>query len=202
MSIKRRNNRKSHNRRKRCSFQKCLTLRHSDKTENLNRRLKRLAENPNCEKEYSKIYYASNPQYVIGLTTQWHKKHKKHYNADDEARYYTILKDHCEVCGTTKIYLERMHLDYSKPLEIVTSCRKCHKKFDTIQRQYGFIDVFPEPNTRHCDTCLKHFYDCQRARPSLKGRNCQLWEGNEEPFIETGWYEIDDLTCIEKLGLN
>jgi hypothetical protein len=176
--------------------------RHNDKTKTLMQRLNRLSKNPNYEKDYQRKWYAKNSQHVVAKTTQWHKTHNKYYNVDDVARYYTILKDHCEVCSTFNKPLERMHLDYSKPLNIVTSCRKCHKNFDFIQRQYGFIDAFPEPNTRHCDNCLKHFYDCQRARPSLKGRNCQLWEGKEEPFIETGWYEIDDLTCIEKLEFN
>ena len=166
--------------------------KYHNKTKALERRLRRLERNPNYEKDYARKCYNANPQYQITLTTKWHKTHNKYYNADDVARYYTTLKDHCEVCGATDRPLERMHLDYLKPLDIVTSCRKCHKKFDWIQREYGFEDIFPEPNTRHCKNCLKHFPNCERKTPSFKGRNCQTWLGEEKPFVETTWYILDD----------
>jgi hypothetical protein len=48
-------------------------------------------------------------------------------NAQRLAEEHIPLKEVCEECGN-KEQLERHHPDYSKPLEIITLCRKCHQK--------------------------------------------------------------------------
>jgi len=50
---------------------------------------------------------------------------KRH--AENQAYQHIPLGDKCELCGSTD-WLERHHMDYSKPLEIKTLCRSCHAK--------------------------------------------------------------------------
>lgn len=79
---------------------------------------------------------------------KWQKKHaeklrlynqeyQKHYrdleenriksNARQRAINNTIQPEKCQICGI-KTKLERHHKDYSKPLEVVFLCKRCHGK--------------------------------------------------------------------------
>lgn len=51
------------------------------------------------------------------------------------SRFIPLKDKTCEECGSTD-NLQRHHTDYSKPLEIVILCPKCHNKSD---KQLGFV---------------------------------------------------------------
>ena len=42
--------------------------------------------------------------------------------------------DRCSICGETG-YIEAHHDDYSKPLDIIWCCKKCHWKLDEARRE-------------------------------------------------------------------
>jgi len=91
-----------------------------------------------CERD--REYYQKNREHKLAYQREYYKKHhdellqkyKDYYWANLEkrvaekrARYYVTIDSKCENCGSTE-NLERHHKDYSKPLEVVTLCRKCH----------------------------------------------------------------------------
>lgn len=92
----------------------------------------------------------------------------------NRAQVYAIrnvpLKDHCERCGVKGVKLVRHHADYSKPLEVETLCLKCHKIADAERK-----DKNVSMKNRHCSTCGKIIDECERIRPSFKGRPCTFW---------------------------
>ena len=57
---------------------------------------------------------------------KWKAKNLEKVKANIQARNIP-LANHCENCGATE-KLVKHHPDYSKPLEVVTLCRICHKK--------------------------------------------------------------------------
>lgn len=58
------------------------------------------------------------------------KSRNKIYNGvRDGLRKGNIVKSKCcEDCGSSEFKLEGHHFDYSKPLEVVWLCKKCHMK--------------------------------------------------------------------------
>jgi hypothetical protein len=58
--------------------------------------------------------------------------------AQEKARQMISLKDkQCQVCGTTK-NLNRHHEDYTKPLEVIILCYRCHKKHHRTKNRQKF----------------------------------------------------------------
>jgi DNA-directed RNA polymerase subunit RPC12/RpoP len=96
--------------------------------------------------------------------------------AEGLARYYIPLKNKCELCGS-KVWLERHHPDYSKPLEVQTLCRTCHarqrsKQSDnrckcpdcgsTYTVKLGFRTTRQgRKQTRVCKDCGRGFYEAE-----------------------------------------
>ena len=52
----------------------------------------------------------------------------------------------CEMCGATGVKLNRHHIDYSKPTDVIVLCTKCHAK----------VHLKP-PVTAICVVCGKEF---------------------------------------------
>ncbi|MEK6882399.1 MAG: hypothetical protein AABY22_22455 [Nanoarchaeota archaeon] len=60
-------------------------------------------------------------------TAKYRKKHPEKIVAREMARRYVEKKKNCEKCGSS-IFMQMHHPDHSKPLDVVTLCRKCHYK--------------------------------------------------------------------------
>lgn len=97
--------------------------------------------NPERVREIHRAYRQRHPE----VGAKWRKenrekvresnrRHIERYPEKRTARIkaqYIPLGEKCEECGTTQ-NLEHHHPDYSKPLEVVTLCRKCHNKKNRI----------------------------------------------------------------------
>lgn len=59
--------------------------------------------------------------------TTYRENHRKEISAKNKAKKIP-LKDNCERCGKTNVYLIRHHPNYDKALEVVTLCSRCHKE--------------------------------------------------------------------------
>lgn len=89
-----------------------------------------------------KKYNHSPKRKVQGLA--WNKKmwdadkdnYRKKVYARQQAYRHKISRIECIMCGSKEL-LQRHHLDYSKPLEVVILCIKCHseehKKLKTLK---------------------------------------------------------------------
>ena len=64
-------------------------------------------------------------QAQLEITQRWQRQYPDKLVAECVARRHTVLGKECSICGS-KENLQRHHPDYSKPLEVVTVCCKCH----------------------------------------------------------------------------
>mgnify|MGYP001202513634 CR=1 FL=1 len=97
---------------------------------------------PEITKLWAKKTYEKNPKKAILRVNNWRKKEREkwlgqsreyyHNKADKnkidaryKAKYYGTKKNLCERCGD-KDRLQQHHQDYSKPLNTITLCKKCH----------------------------------------------------------------------------
>jgi hypothetical protein len=73
-------------------------------------------------KEYGKKYRLEHPEIT---------------KAEDLAKYHIPLKSCCEFgsCGSTE-HLQRAHMDYDYPLEVLTFCCKHHHLIDKLYRRF------------------------------------------------------------------
>lgn len=70
------------------------------------------------KKKSNKKYDKKNPE-----------KHKAHYTLRNAIASGKIIKSKvCSICGETDCVIEGHHEDYSKPLEVIWCCIKCHKE--------------------------------------------------------------------------
>lgn len=74
-----------------------------------------------------RCYYAEHKKEELNHSRNYYKRHSKRVKARNQARYYIPLKNKCEICGSTE-NLQRHHPDYSKSLQVMTVCKKCHIK--------------------------------------------------------------------------
>jgi len=91
--------------------------------------------------EYHKNFKQRNPQYYFEYNKKWREENKTKHNLNSHlykcrhpkkvkatlAARYVSIGDSCINCGSIK-HLEKHHPNYSKPLEIITLCKKCHVK--------------------------------------------------------------------------
>ena len=67
----------------------------------------------------------ANHDKVNAWVSRYRMRNKKKKAAQLLAERHVPLDISCSKCGST-VKLERHHFDYSKPLDVVTLCRKCH----------------------------------------------------------------------------
>lgn len=94
--------------------------------------------------EYSQKYYEENKAKKKKWRLQYKNKHKTEMHANALAKRVELAET-CTVCGVEE-NLERHHPDYSKPLDVVTLCRSCHKRIHAGDNQY--IEILRERNAQ------------------------------------------------------
>jgi hypothetical protein len=73
-------------------------------------------------------------EHMRAVTAKWNEKnplaHKAHSVIHNAVRSGRIKKLPCEFCGTERVHAH--HRDYSKPLEVVWLCAKCHHRLHAV----------------------------------------------------------------------
>lgn len=81
-----------------------------------------------CNRNKNRKYRQENKEYLSNYVKQYREnnpeKYKAHYTLQNAVREGHIEKQPCNVCGS--INVEAHHEDYSKPLDIIWLCRRCH----------------------------------------------------------------------------
>ncbi len=85
-------------------------------------------------KIYGKKYYENNIMEKREKQRIYRKEHKEERRAQLIALRKVPITSACSNCGGNK-NLERHHPDYSKPLEIIILCKRCHKRLHEFQKQ-------------------------------------------------------------------
>ena len=86
-----------------------------------------------CNTNKSREYRKNGGNVSIRKATKkWNSKNKEKHNVHGILRYYEkkgsiIRPETCSKCNK-KVKVDGHHYDYSKPLEVVWLCRKCHKE--------------------------------------------------------------------------
>lgn len=78
-------------------------------------------------KEKIKTYRLKNRERVNALRRASYHRHPIHRRADSLAEDHVPLGEVCSSCGSIE-NLERHHPDYSKPFEVLTLYRSCHRR--------------------------------------------------------------------------
>ena len=90
------------------------------------RKMAWFALNPEKHRESSRKSRRKSLEANYKAVIKWKSKNLDKVQANIQARNIR-LGSQCEVCGA-KENLVKHHPDYSKPLEVLTLCRLCHKK--------------------------------------------------------------------------
>ena len=102
----------------------------------------RYASDPLRFKEGVRRYREENLENVFATRMEMCKRNPNHKNANMALNYavklgYVERPDHCLGCGCpeSESRLSSHHNDYSKPLEVVWVCAKCHRRLDACRRE-------------------------------------------------------------------
>lgn len=106
---------------------------------------------------------------------EWRRRNLEKMRAEVYAFRHVPLKPKCEVCGGTE-GRQKHHPDYTKPLLVITLCKKCHRVADKI-RKLSQVDTQQIVLTeRICSTCNLTYPQCGKSRPLLQGKyGCAMW---------------------------
>ncbi len=88
-------------------------------------------KNSEKEKEYGRKYRALHKEKMVEYTREWRKKNWEKVLAQSKLKDHVdrgniIRPNECSVCKSSDYRIEAHHNDYSKPLEVVWLCQKCH----------------------------------------------------------------------------
>jgi hypothetical protein len=109
-------------------------------------------EHPERTKEVAiknnRLMEERHPGYFEQKSQEWKKRQeniKQRRAVDNVHNHFREIKGSCSKCGSTE-NLERHHPDYSKPLEFIVLCRKCHrtlhhKPYAEILVKTGFVPM-------------------------------------------------------------
>lgn len=145
-----------------------------------------------CRLKYARKYREENRDKAYAAQRRWGKKNKKRLRELDvkskakhhdrvsarthmnNAIYHGIVirGDKCEDCGST-LNIQCHHFDYSKPLEVVWLCRKCHVLLHkNINRRLKEEDYSEE-----CEICIFFkFGQCRALGDTSTTGDCQSFK--------------------------
>ena len=119
---------------KSCMILYVKSLYEKKKPEKLDYMKRYYKDNPELIKSKTKKYQQNNPDKAREYTKKWSSKptnkiklacHKKEAMAVKNEK---LINPHiCELCGVNNVRIIAHHWDYSKPLNVVWCCDKCHK---------------------------------------------------------------------------
>lgn len=112
-----------------------------------------------CHKETQRQYRKIKPEQYLEHERRYKENHLPLNKIYHLTRYLIPLASNCLFCGSTK-NLERHHPDYDKPLEVITMCRRCHKKIHILFHPKGPRNP-PPPLEKNCKTCGEIFISKQ-----------------------------------------
>lgn len=101
-------------------------------------------EHPEQNKVYSQEYYRRNKVNVLKRTSEYKvlfpEKSKAHQILNDAISLNKLTKDICcEICDSTTRKLNGHHYDYSKPLDVIWLCRKCHLALHSLLNEWNYV---------------------------------------------------------------
>ena len=101
----------------------------------IERRVIRL-KNSRKHPEYFNNWAREHPEERNESTRKWALENPEKKNAEQQAWRHCPLGPCCQFggCGSTE-KLQRAHIDYSKPLEVLTFCAKHHKLIDALYKE-------------------------------------------------------------------
>ena len=99
-----------------------------------------IENNPEKNKKAKSKYTKNNPEVYRKIAERFREKYPEKVQAQALALRKTNLGNECENCNS-KEFLSRHHQDYSKPLEVITLCRKCHYKLHKEGKLKGGINL-------------------------------------------------------------
>lgn len=74
------------------------------------------------------------------VTAQWRKEHPEAYRAqtavNNAVRDGRLVKEPCSICGDSN-RVHGHHKDYSKPLDVIWLCAKCHQRVHATFPELG-----------------------------------------------------------------
>ena len=85
--------------------------------------------NPDLFRRRARKSYRKHRDWYLANQIEYRKKNREKTKAQGAAKWLP-LAEFCITCHATES-LERHHPDYTKPKEIVTLCRRCHKAIHT-----------------------------------------------------------------------
>lgn len=90
-----------------------------------------------ARKEYLRAYKEENREKIREAQKRYREKNRDKVNAQAKLNYYIQKGDitrpmECSMCERASDKIEAHHSDYSKPLDVMWLCEKCHKKVHKI----------------------------------------------------------------------
>ena len=97
-------------------------------------------QNPEKVANYRRQSYLRNYQAIHKYHLLWAEQHpeKKHCHRllNEAVSAGKITRSaFCQACGQTGVMIHGHHDDYSKPLDVIWLCSKCHRKLHNLERE-------------------------------------------------------------------
>jgi hypothetical protein len=91
----------------------------------------RHSKNPEKQKEHARKYRESHRIEMVEYTRKWRKRNWEKVLAQSKLKDHVdrgniIRPEKCSLCKSSDYRIEAHHPDYSKPLDVVWVCQKCH----------------------------------------------------------------------------